>query len=113
MLATVGASERRRQWAFLTWLPFSSYVSFLAAVFFTFLPIAFLIDISDLGTHPPMRLAGELLFAGAIAVAYVLAVRQPKLLPVVVAAHVIIAFQSGRAGTGRGRDAARPRWARV
>lgn len=48
MLATVGASERRRQWAFLTWLPFSSYVSFLAAVFFTFLPIAFLIDISDL-----------------------------------------------------------------
>lgn len=101
MHATVASSERRRQWEFLTWAPFSSYVSFLAAVFFTFLPIALLIDVSDLGAHPPLELAGEVLFAGAIAVTYVLAMRRPKLLPVVVAAHLIISIQAGRAGDAR------------
>ena len=46
---------------------------FLVAVFFIFCPFGFLWDIVDLGTHPPARLAMEVVIAGAIAVAYVAA----------------------------------------
>ena len=108
------ATRQHRAWDFLTWVPFSSYVTFLAAVFFTFTPVGFLVDITDLGTNPPSRLAVNLLIAGGVSVAYAfVAMRRPMLMPAVVAAHIIIATQIGRILPSRtgalGRDALRTR----
>jgi len=88
---------RQRPWEFLTSVPFSSYLIFLTAVFFMFMPVGFLVDIADLGTNPPSRLAANLLLGGGISVAYAfVAMKRPKWLPAVVAAHLVVATQIGR-----------------
>ena len=90
-------TRQQRPWEFLTWVPFSSYVVFLLAVAFTFMPVAFLVDITDLGTNPPPRVAANLLIAAGISVAYAfVAMRRPKWMPAVVAGHIIVATQIGR-----------------
>ena len=48
-----------------------SHTTFLAGVFFMFLPVGLLTDISRLGSDPVPRLIAEMLFSGGIAVAYV------------------------------------------
>jgi len=107
-------TRQQRPWEFLTWVPFSSYVVFLLAVAFTFMPVAFLVDITDLGTNPPPRVAANLLIAAGISVAYAfVAMRRPKWMPAVVAGHIIVATQIGRilpVRTGAlGQDALRNR----
>lgn len=74
-----------------------SYVLFLAGVFFTFVPAGLLTDIARLGANGPLRLAANGLFAGGVAVAYVLIVRHwPRLLPVLVVLQVVFTIESNR-----------------
>src|SRR5262245_12483866 len=98
MLGAVDRRQRRHlRSQFWRSLPRSSYAMFLVAVFFTFCPFGFLWDIVDLGTHPPARLAMQVVISGAIAVAYVAAVMAPAarvksafFVPIVVAAHILL-----------------------
>jgi len=53
-----------------------------------FLSTGLLADISRLGSDPPPRLVMEMVFSGAIAVAYVLVARRPRWLPVLVILHI-------------------------
>jgi dienelactone hydrolase len=46
-----------------------------------------------LGADPAPRLVAEMLFSGGIAVAYVLVVRRPRWLPILVLMHILIAMQ--------------------
>jgi phosphoserine phosphatase RsbU/P len=80
----------RRPQRFQFWRAISpaSQATFLAGVFFMFLPVGLLADISRLGSDPPPRLFAEMLFSGAIAVAYVLVVRRPRWLPVLTLLHI-------------------------
>jgi len=108
--------RRQRPFEFLTSVPFSSYVVFLEAVFFIFTPIGFLIDIADLGTNPPSRVAAMLLISGGIAVAYATAaIKKPKVMPVVIALHLVFSTELGRVLPGRtsalGADTLRTRLA--
>lgn len=90
-------TRQPRPWEFLSSVPLYSYVIFLLAVAFTFMPVAFLVDITDLGTNPPSRVAANLLIAAGISVAYAfVAMRRPKWMPAVVAGHIIVATQVGR-----------------
>lgn len=74
-----------------------SYALFLAGVFFTFVPTGLLADIARLGANGPIRLAAAALYAGAIAVTYVLVVgRRPRFVPVLVALHIISAIEFDR-----------------
>lgn len=71
-----------------------SYGLFLAGVFFTFLPAGLLTDIARLGANGPIRLVANGLFAGGIAVAYVVVVwHRPRLLAVLVALHIAFAIE--------------------
>src|SRR5262249_52672810 len=70
-----------------------SHGTFLAAVFFLFLPVGLLTDISRLGSDPVPRLIAEMLFSGVVAVAYVLAVRRPRWLPLLVVVHILVSIE--------------------
>ena len=70
-----------------------SHTTFLAGVFFMFLPVGLLTDISSPGSDPVPRLIAEMLFSGGIAVAYVLAARRPRWLPVLVLAHMLLSME--------------------
>jgi phosphoserine phosphatase RsbU/P len=78
-----------------------SHGTFLAGVFFMFLPVGLLTDISRLGSDPVPRLIAEMLFSGGIAVAYVLAVRRPRWLPVLVVAHILLSMEMTRLAGAR------------
>ena len=70
---------------------------FLAGVFFTFLPAGLLTDIAQLGANDAVRLAAHVLFAGGMAMTYVIVVRhQPRLLPVLVGFHIIFTVEFDR-----------------
>jgi serine phosphatase RsbU (regulator of sigma subunit) len=69
-----------------------SHATFLAGVFFMFASVGLLTDIARLGSESASRLVVDMLFSGGIAVAYVLVVRRPRWLPVLVAVHIAIAF---------------------
>ena len=74
-----------------------SYALFLAGVFFTFLPAGLLTDIARLGANGPVRLVANGVFAGGVAVVYILVVRQwPRVLPVLVALHVLSGIEFDR-----------------
>lgn len=73
-----------------------SHTTFLAGVFFMFLPVGLLTDISRLGSDSVPRLIAEMLFSGGIAVAYVLAVRRPRWFPVLVLAHILLSMELAR-----------------
>src|SRR5262245_56066684 len=74
-------------------MPWQARLQFLLAVFFTFSSVGFLLD---LGNPRPGRTAHIVFLVftgGAIGVAYGFCLmRLPKLLPVLLAAHVILAF---------------------
>ena len=63
-----------------------------------FLPVGLLTDISRLGSDPVPRLVLEMLFGGGIAVAYVVAVRRPRWLPVLILAHILLSMELTRLG---------------
>ena len=76
-------------------MPQRSFALLLMAVFLTFMPMGFLIDVSSLGSNSPRRLAVVVAFSGFIAVAYVFSARKRRrYLPLVIAIHVafIVAF---------------------
>ena len=74
-----------------------SYALFLAGVFFTFLPAGIITDIARLGANGPLRLVANGLFAGGIAVIYIIVVRHwSPLLPVLVALHILSAIEVDR-----------------
>jgi serine phosphatase RsbU (regulator of sigma subunit) len=80
-------------------MPLRSFALLLMAVFFTFMPMGFLIDVSSLGSNSPRRLAVVVAFSGFIAVAYVFSARRRRrYLPIVIAMHLafIVAFSRGQ-----------------
>jgi serine phosphatase RsbU (regulator of sigma subunit) len=79
-------------------MPRRSFVTLLAAVFMTFLPIGFLIDVYSLGASSPARLLTVVAFSGFIAVGFVYAVRiDRRFLPLVIAIQVAFLLQSNPA----------------
>ena len=93
MAEEVPLSERYAFWRAVSTL---SHATFLGGVFFMFASVGLLTDISRLGADPTPRLLAEMLFSGGIAVAYVLVVRRPRWLPVLVLVHILIALQLTR-----------------
>jgi sigma-B regulation protein RsbU (phosphoserine phosphatase) len=92
-----GADSWSRQYAFWKSMPASSHAVFLAGVFFMFAPGGLLSDIPQMGANGPLRLTASVIFAGGIAMAYVIAVRhRPRWLLVVVGVHLLIASQFDR-----------------
>ena len=77
-------------------IPVTSYVMFLVGVFFMFLPVGVLGDITSFGSNPPSRLLAQMLFSGGIAVAYVVAARRPRWIPALVIAHLFITWRFDR-----------------
>jgi serine phosphatase RsbU (regulator of sigma subunit) len=77
-------------------VPLASYVIFIAGIFFMFLPVGLLGDISGLGSEPPRRLLVEMLVSGGLAVAYVLGARRPKWLFAVIAIHILVVTEFER-----------------
>ena len=76
-------------------MPRRSFVTLLAAVFLTFLPIGFLIDVYNLGASSPARLLGVVAFSGCIAVAFVYSIRiDRRFLPLVIAVQIAFVLQS-------------------
>ena len=74
-----------------------SYALFLAGVFFTFLPRRYWPTSLIWEHNGPIRLAATGLYAGAIAVTYVLVVRyRPRFLPVLVGLHILSAIEFDR-----------------
>jgi serine phosphatase RsbU (regulator of sigma subunit) len=86
-------ARRRKFWSTL---PPASNAMFLAGVFSLFMSVGLLDDILSLGTDPPSRLVADMLLSGATAVAYILTVRRPRWLPVLIAVHVIVFSQFNR-----------------
>jgi hypothetical protein len=84
-------------WAFFRSVPFSSSFRLLAAVFFTFSTLAFLIDISHLGAHSAIGLTIEVVGWGLVGAGYMFsATRSRRILPLVVLAHVLLVTQADR-----------------
>jgi sigma-B regulation protein RsbU (phosphoserine phosphatase) len=70
---------------------------FLAAVFFASSTLGFLIDIKDLGAHPAAGLMVEVLGWGLVGAGYAFsAIRSRQLLPLVIAAHVLLTWLPDR-----------------
>ena len=85
------------QYKFWKSIPASSQALFLAGVFFMFAPAGLLSDIPQMGANGPARLTANVLFAGGIAVAYVIAVRlRPRWLLLVIGVHLLLASQFDR-----------------
>ena len=59
-------------------MPWSSHALFLGAVFAIFLSPGLLTDIPLLGANSPLRLAFSTLLSGALAVAYVVVIRERR-----------------------------------
>jgi phosphoserine phosphatase RsbU/P len=92
-----GADSWSTQYAFWKSVPASSHAVFLAGVFFMFAPAGLLTDIPQMGANGPIRLAASAVFAGGIALAYVVAVRRHALwLLVIVGLHLLLASQFER-----------------
>lgn len=71
--------------AFWKNLPPASYAIILAAIFFTFSSIGFIVDILNAGRLPPGILLGNVLFAGLTAIGYVHSfTRNLKIFPLVL-----------------------------
>ena len=76
-------------------LPPRSLALLLLAIFLTFLPTAFLLDVYGLGANPPAQLLALTAFCGFVAAAYFFSIRiQRGFLPLVIVTHiaVVIAF---------------------
>jgi serine phosphatase RsbU (regulator of sigma subunit) len=79
-------------------MPRRSFVTLLAAVFMTFLPIGFLIDVYSLGASSPARLLAVVAFSGCIAVGFVYSIRiDRRFLPLVIAIQIAFVLQSNPA----------------
>jgi serine phosphatase RsbU (regulator of sigma subunit) len=74
---------------------------FMAGVFLMFAPVGLLNDMSRLGADPFRRLVTDVVFAGGVAVAYVLAARRPRWLPALVVAHIVLSMQFDRIFSAR------------
>ena len=71
-------------------VPARSFALLLLAVFLTFLPMGFLIDVSSLGANSPVQLIALTAFSGLIADGYLLAFRrQRRLLRLVIVTHIV------------------------
>ena len=57
-------------------MPRRSFALLPAAVFLTFLPIGFLIDVYSMGANSPASLAAVVAFSGCIAVGFVYSIRR-------------------------------------
>jgi hypothetical protein len=69
-------------------MPRSSFALIIAAVFMTFTPIGFLVDVYSVGANSPGRLVLVAAFSGSIAVAYLYSFRlNRRFLPIVIAIH--------------------------
>jgi Stage II sporulation protein E (SpoIIE) len=68
----VKRAERELVRRFWLSLPLRALASLLAAIFFTFAAIGFLVDIVGLGRTHPLALAGIVVFSGLVAVSYAL-----------------------------------------
>src|SRR5262245_18591741 len=92
-----GTGPWSTHYAFWKSMPASSHAVFLASVFFMFAPGGLLSDIPQMGASGPLRLTASVIFAGGIAMAYVIAVRQrARWLLVVVGVHLLLASQFDR-----------------
>jgi serine phosphatase RsbU (regulator of sigma subunit) len=70
-------------------LPPRSFSILLLAIFLTFVPLGFLVDVSILGANPTAQLIAFSAFSGCMAVGYFIAIRMRRwLLPFVIATHV-------------------------
>src|SRR4029453_3353898 len=97
--ATMGGFSKRWSKRYESWKSMSrrSYGLFLAGVFFTFLPAGILTDIARLGANGPLRLVANGMFAGVIAVIYVIVVRHwSPLLPLLVGLHILWSIEFDR-----------------
>jgi serine phosphatase RsbU (regulator of sigma subunit) len=99
-----GTNRWSARYDFWRSMPTASHALFLAGVFFMFLPAGLLTDISVLGANRPARLAANALLSGALAIAYVLVIRErPRWTPVLIAVHVIVVSQFDRLAGPVGR----------
>jgi serine phosphatase RsbU (regulator of sigma subunit) len=70
-------------------LPARSFTILLLAIFLTFVPMGFLVDVSILGANPPAHLFAFCAFSGCMAVGYFTAIRiRRRVLPFVIAVQV-------------------------
>jgi len=74
-------------------MPWAARLQFLQAVFFTFSGVGFLLDLANPRPGRTLHIVFLVFMGGAIGVAYGFCfMRAPKLLPVLVAVHVVLAF---------------------
>ena len=74
-------------------MPWEARLQFLLAVFFTFSSVGFLLDLGNPRPGRTAHIVFLVFMGGVIGVAYGLCfMRWPKLLPVLLAAHVVLAF---------------------
>ena len=91
------ANRWSRRYQFWQAMPPRSHALFLVGVFFMFLASGVLADIPRMGGTGPVQFAANALFAGGIAVGYVVALRQGlRWLAAVMALHLLIASQFDR-----------------
>jgi serine phosphatase RsbU (regulator of sigma subunit) len=92
-----GRSEWSQRYDFWKSMSARSHGLFLAGVFCMFLPAGVLTDIPHLGANGPIRLVGNALFSGGIAVLYVLALRRsPRWVLLPIGVHLALASQFDR-----------------
>ena len=74
-------------------MPWEARLQFLQAVFFTFAGVGFLLDLANPRPGRTVHIIFLVFMGGAIGVAYGFCfMRAPKLLPVLVAVHVVLAL---------------------
>ena len=74
-------------------MPWEARLQFLQAVFFTFSGVGFLLDLANPRPGRTVHIVFLVFMGGAIGVAYGFCfMRVPKLLPVLVAVHVVLAL---------------------
>ena len=74
-------------------MPWEARLQFLQAVFFTFAGVGFLLDLANPRPGRPAHIIFLVVVGGIIGVAYGFCImRLPRLLPVLVAGHVVLAF---------------------
>jgi serine phosphatase RsbU (regulator of sigma subunit) len=84
-------------WAFFRSVPLNASLLLLAAVFFAFCTFGFLIDVSDLATHPASWLPIEVIGWGFVGAGYFLAAtRFRAALPLVIVVHVALVTLADR-----------------
>jgi len=74
-------------------MPWEARLQFLQAVFFTFSGVGFLLDLANPSPGRTVHIVFLVFMGGAIGVVYGFCfMRAPKLLPVLVAVHVVLAL---------------------